>query len=81
MAETLAECEAAAAVLESHGDLEGLAEALTAAGKLRFWLGEVAAGGEVLERAIACARRSGNSRAQMRASHWLAVTFCSAHPG
>jgi predicted ATPase/DNA-binding SARP family transcriptional activator len=77
MAETLAECEAAAAVLESHGDLEGLAEALTAAGKLRFWLGEVAGGGEVLERAIACARRGGNFRAQMRASHWLGVSFCS----
>ena len=29
----------------------------------------------VLERAIACARQSGNHRAQMRASHWLAVTF------
>ena len=77
MAETLAECEAAAAVLESHGDLEGLAEALTAAGKLRFWLGEVAGSEEVLERAIACGRRSGNFRAQMRASHWLGVSFCS----
>ena len=29
----------------------------------------------VLERAITCARQSGNHRAQMRASHWLAVTF------
>jgi tetratricopeptide (TPR) repeat protein len=29
----------------------------------------------VLERAIACARQSGNRRTQMRASHWLAVTF------
>ena len=39
IAETLAECEAAAAVLEAEGDLAGLAEALTSAGRLRFWLG------------------------------------------
>ena len=74
-AETLTECEAAAAVLESGGDLDGLAEALTSVGKLRFWLGDALAGGEILERAVACARHSGNHRAQMRASHWLAVTF------
>jgi len=74
-AETLAECQAAAAVLESGGDLDGLAEALTSVGKLRFWLGDALAGGKILERAIGCARRSGNHRAQMRASHWLAVTF------
>ena len=73
--EALAECEQAAEVLESDGDLEGLAEALTVAGKLRFWTGDVAGSEEVLERAITCARRSGNHRAQMRASHWLAVTF------
>ena len=47
----------------------------TSGGKLRFWLGDTAASEEVLERAIACARQSGNHRAQMRASHWLAVTF------
>jgi predicted ATPase/DNA-binding SARP family transcriptional activator len=74
-AETLAECEAAAAVLETEGELDGLAEALTAAGKLRFWLGDAQAGGSILERAIDCAQRSGNHRAQMRASHWLAVTY------
>ena len=73
--ETLAECEAAAAVLEAEDDLEGLAEALTSAGKVRFWLGDATAGGAILDRAIACARQSGNHRAQMRASHWLAVTF------
>ena len=74
-AEALAECDAAAAVLESEGDLEGLAEALTTAGKLRFWLGDAPADAQVLERAIDCARQGGNHRAQMRASHWLAVTF------
>ena len=75
-AEPLAECEAAAAVLEAEGDLDGLAEALTVAGRLRFWLGDIPGGQAVLERAITCARQSGNHRAQMRASHWLAVTFC-----
>ena len=74
-AEALAECEAAAGVLESGGDLDGLAEALTSVGRLRFWLGDAAGSEEILERAIACARHSGNHRAQMRASHWLAVTF------
>ena len=74
-AETLAACEKAAAMLESDGDQEGLAEALTSVGKLRFWLGDVAGSEEVLERAITCGRESGNHRAQMRASHWLAVTF------
>ena len=74
-AETLEHCERAAAVLESGGDLDGLAEALTHAGKLRFWLGDLTGSAEVLERAIACAKQAGNRRVQMRASHWLAVTF------
>jgi predicted ATPase/DNA-binding SARP family transcriptional activator/class 3 adenylate cyclase len=74
-AEALAECEAAAAVLEAEGDLSGLAEALTAAGRLRFWLGDIPASHVALERAITCARHNGNRRTQMRASHWLAVTF------
>jgi predicted ATPase/DNA-binding SARP family transcriptional activator len=74
-AEALAECEAAAAVLESEGDLAGLAEALTVAGRLRFWLGDMPASHAALERAISCARQSGNRRTQMRASHWLSVTF------
>jgi predicted ATPase/DNA-binding SARP family transcriptional activator len=74
-AEALAECEAAAAVLEAEGDLGGLAEALTAAGRLRFWLGDIPASQVILERAITCARHSGNRRTQMRASHWLAVPF------
>ena len=74
-AEALAECEAAAAVLESEGDLDGLAEALTAAGRLQFWLGDIPASHVALERAITSARQRGNRRTQMRASHWLAVTF------
>jgi hypothetical protein len=72
---TLQRCEQAAAVLEAGGDLDGLAEALTHAGKLRFWLGDLTGAEEVLERAIGCAKQAGNRRVQMRASHWLAVSF------
>jgi predicted ATPase/DNA-binding SARP family transcriptional activator len=74
-ADALAECEAAAGVLESGDDLDGLAEALTVVGRLLFWLGDIPASQPVLERAISCAQHSGNHRTQMRASHWLAVTF------
>jgi tetratricopeptide (TPR) repeat protein len=71
----LAECEAAIAILGAEGDLEGLAEAWMQAGELRFSLRDTTAAGQALERAIAYARQSGNHRAQMRASHWLAVTY------
>ena len=71
----LAECEAAAAVLEAEGDLAGLAEALTFAGRLRGILDYAPVYLEVLERAIACARQSGNHRAQMLASSWLAISY------
>jgi tetratricopeptide (TPR) repeat protein len=74
-AETLAECERAAAVLEAGGDLDGLAEALAHVGKLRYWLEDFPGSAAALERAIACAKQAGNRRVQMRASHWLAVTF------
>ena len=75
IAEMLAECEAAAAVLEVEGDLAGLADALTAAGRLRAILDYAPGYMEVLERAIACARQSGNHLAQMQASGYLAMTF------
>jgi class 3 adenylate cyclase/tetratricopeptide (TPR) repeat protein len=71
----LAECQAATAVLEAEGDLEGLAEAWTLTGMIRFWLGDSPAGQQALERAIACARQGGHHRVQMDASHWLAATF------
>ncbi len=74
-AETLADCEAATAMLQAGGDLEGLAEAWMLAGRTRFWLDDPAAAAEALERAICYARQSGHHRVQMRASHWLAVTF------
>jgi class 3 adenylate cyclase/tetratricopeptide (TPR) repeat protein len=73
--EALAECEAAAAVLEAEGDLEGLAEAWRLAGKIRLWLGDSPADQQAFERAIACAREGGHRRVQMRASGNLAATF------
>jgi len=77
--EALAECAAstaaATAVLDAEGDLDGLAEAWTLTGQLRFWLGESPADQDALERAIAYARQSGNHRAQMQASAWLAATL------
>ena len=81
-AEALAECEAAAAVLESEDDLDGLAEALTEAGRLRFWIGDIPASHVALERAISCARQSGNRRVadagQPLAGRDL---FPASHPG
>jgi tetratricopeptide (TPR) repeat protein len=62
-AEAIQACEESAAVLEREGDLEGLAEAWLSAGRLRFWVGAAGAS-EVLERAAACARRSGNHYAE-----------------
>ena len=74
-AETLVECHAATAILQAEGDLIGLAEAWMLTGRARFWMDDPAAAAEALERAISYARQSGHHRAQMRASHWLAVTF------
>ena len=74
-AATLAECEAAIAVLDSESDLEGLAEAWTLAGRLRFWLGDSPAAEQALERAIAYARQCANHRAESLAASWLGVTL------
>jgi predicted ATPase/DNA-binding SARP family transcriptional activator len=72
--EALAECEAAVAILEAEGDVEGLAEAWLLAGKLRFFRDEWPADKEALERAIAYGRKSGNHRAEMQAGAWLVMT-------
>jgi predicted ATPase/DNA-binding SARP family transcriptional activator len=73
-AEVLQTCQAAAAVLESEGDLEGMAEALVSVGKQRFFCGDPLAYQD-LERAIDCARRSGNHRAEQESRTWLAATI------
>jgi predicted ATPase/DNA-binding SARP family transcriptional activator len=73
-AEAIEACEEAAALLESEGDLEGLAEVLVSSGKARFWAGDPLAS-QTLERAAACAQRSGNHRAEHESRRWLAATF------
>ncbi len=73
--EALAECEAAIAILESEGDLEGLAEAWIFAGRLHYYRFESPADQEALERAMAYARQSGNRRAEFEAGGWLVGTF------
>ena len=73
-AEAIEVCEAAGALLVSEGDLEGLAEALVLAGKVRFWAGDTLAS-QALERAAACARRSGNHPAEQEGRAWLAATL------
>ena len=78
--ETLAECEAAAAVLEAEGDLEGLAEAWKLTGMIRFWLGDSPAGQQALERAMAYARQGGHRRVEIGASSWLAWTLAWGLP-
>jgi predicted ATPase/class 3 adenylate cyclase len=74
-AAALAECETAIAVLDTESDRDGLAEAWTLAGRLRFWLGDSPAAEQALERAIAYAWQSGNHRAESLAASWLGVTL------
>jgi tetratricopeptide (TPR) repeat protein len=70
-------CAAAAPVLESEGDLEGLAEAWLLAGKVNFWGLDVLAAKEALERAAAYAGQSGNRRAVRESGFWLAAALVS----
>jgi tetratricopeptide (TPR) repeat protein len=70
--EALETCQAAAALLESENDLEGLADAWLLAGKLRFWgAGDPLGAKEALERAAACARRSANHHVELESSKFL----------
>jgi predicted ATPase/DNA-binding SARP family transcriptional activator len=66
-------CAAAAPVLESADDLEGLAEAWLLVGKVHLWGVDVRAAEEALERAAAYARQSGNRHVAREARRWLAV--------
>jgi predicted ATPase/DNA-binding SARP family transcriptional activator len=71
-----AECEAAIAVLDSEGDLAGLADGWTVLGKMRLFSGGGSPGvEEALERAIGYARRSGNGRAELESTVWLLFTL------
>ena len=75
-AEAFQACDAAAAVLESDGDLEGAAEAWLVVGKLRFWgCGGAVAAEEALQRAAACARQSGNHHVERESGAWLVANL------
>jgi len=71
--EALDVCAAAAPVLESEGDLEGLAEAWLLTGKLRLWSDDAPGTQEALERAICYARQSGHPYAERESRGWLNV--------
>jgi len=73
--EALAECEAAAVVLASEGDLGGLSEAWLSIGKQRFFLGDQTPCAEAFERAAEYARRSGNRRVELESATWLVLTL------
>jgi len=73
--DALAECEAAAALLESEVNLAGLAEAWLLIGRLRFIQGDAPGGGEAFERAAAYAEQSSHHYAQQAARCWLVVTY------
>jgi class 3 adenylate cyclase/tetratricopeptide (TPR) repeat protein len=75
LADALAECEAAIAVLGSEGDLESLAEAWIAVGNLRLARGESPADQEAMERAIAYAGQSGSHRTYTQAIGCLGGTL------
>jgi len=74
-AEALEVCAAAAAVLESEGDLEGLAEVWLLVGKLRLWGGDTLAAEHALQSAAADARQSGNYRVQRECGAWLVAVL------
>jgi predicted ATPase/DNA-binding SARP family transcriptional activator len=77
LAEAIEACEAATAVLEPGGDLEGLAEAWLSVGKLRCAGVDSLAAEQALQRAAAWARRSGNHRAEQESKTWLALLLGS----
>ena len=74
-AEALEECDAAAALLDSDNDREGLAQVWLTVGKAHFTAGESRGAEEALERAGAYARQSGNHRAELESRAWLVATF------
>jgi predicted ATPase/DNA-binding SARP family transcriptional activator len=82
MADALAlkECEAATNILETEGDLAGLAEAWILAGQLKSWVGDVAACQQALARGAEYARESGNRYAEAQANLWLAISFAEDLP-
>jgi predicted ATPase len=68
-------CEESAAVLESEGDLEGLADAWLLVGKVRYWGGDTLAAKQALQRAAACARQGGNHHVERESRTRLAAVL------
>jgi len=80
-AEALESCQAAAALLESENDLEGLADTWLLTGKVRFWgAGDPLGANEALERAGAYARRSANHYAELESSKWRLANLMDLLP-
>ena len=75
------ECQTAIPLLESEGDLEGMADAWLLAGKLQYWACDDPAGAEqALERAADCARQSANYRVEVESREWLAAIYYELDP-
>jgi predicted ATPase/DNA-binding SARP family transcriptional activator len=73
--EALDVCAAAAALLESEGHLEGLAEVWLLVGKLRFWGDDTTGCQQALERAISYAGQCGHHYAERESCGWLAANL------
>jgi tetratricopeptide (TPR) repeat protein len=74
-ADSLREVEGYAGLFEEWSDDQGLAEARSLIGTIRFWQGAVAIGEENFERAIAHARRAGDRRLEAEIVRWLTLVI------
>jgi class 3 adenylate cyclase/tetratricopeptide (TPR) repeat protein len=74
-ANSLREVERYAGVFEETADDQGLAEARSLIGAIRFWQGAVVVGEENFERAIAHARRAGDRPQEAENLRWLALVI------
>jgi class 3 adenylate cyclase/tetratricopeptide (TPR) repeat protein len=74
-ADALREVEGYAGLFEEWSDDQGLAEARSLIGAIRFWQGAVAVGEENFERAIVHARRAGDRRQEAEIVRWLTLVI------
>jgi class 3 adenylate cyclase/tetratricopeptide (TPR) repeat protein len=74
-ADSLREVEGYAGLFEEWSDDQGLAEARSLIGTIRFWQGDVAVGEENFERAIAHARRAGDRQQEAESVRLLAFVI------
>jgi class 3 adenylate cyclase len=74
-ADALREVEGYAGLFEEWTDDQGLAEARSLIGAIRFWQGAVAVGEENFERAIVHARRAGDRRQEAEIVRWLTLVI------